>query len=120
MSLETEIKFTLNGRPVTARVPTTMKTLNMLRDVFNLIWRLDLVLQGEASTHLLDEWSDERREQAKWYIDFSIQLGNVICVTDEVAAAERDARMFAEHAEQAKIGPIPGEASEASMAAISG
>lgn len=36
MSLETEIKFTLNGRPVTARVPTTMKTLNMLRDVFNL------------------------------------------------------------------------------------
>jgi len=78
-----------------------------LRDVMNLVWRLDLVLRGEADTHLLDEWSDERREQAKWYINFSIDLGNVICVTDPASAAERDARMFAEHAEQSKIGPIP-------------
>ena len=36
MSLETEIKFTLNGRPVTARVPVTMKTLTMLREVLGL------------------------------------------------------------------------------------
>ena len=36
MSLETEIKFTLNGRPVSVRVPATMKTLTMLRDVLGL------------------------------------------------------------------------------------
>jgi carbon-monoxide dehydrogenase small subunit len=36
MSLETEIKFTLNGRPVAVRVPVTMKTLTMLREVLNL------------------------------------------------------------------------------------
>lgn len=78
-----------------------------LRDVVNLVWRLDLVLKGEASTQLLDEWSDERREQAKWYINFSIDLGNVICVTDEAEANKRDERMFAEHAVQSKIGPIP-------------
>ena len=36
MCLETEIKFTLNGRPVSVRVPATMKTLTMLRDVLGL------------------------------------------------------------------------------------
>lgn len=77
------------------------------RDVVNLIWRLDLVLQGEASAPLLDEWSDERREQAKWYIQFSVNLGKVICITDPEEAATRDARMKAEYAEQSKIGPIP-------------
>lgn len=36
MSLETEIGFTLNGRAVTARVPVTMKTLTLLREVLGL------------------------------------------------------------------------------------
>ncbi len=36
MSLETEINFTLNGRAVSVRVPVTMKTLAMLRDVLGL------------------------------------------------------------------------------------
>nr|WP_320133790.1 bifunctional 3-(3-hydroxy-phenyl)propionate/3-hydroxycinnamic acid hydroxylase [uncultured Holophaga sp.] len=77
-----------------------------LRDVNNLAWRLDLVLKGLAAFPLLDEWSDERREHVKYYINFSIELGRVICVTDAQEAAERDARMKAEHAERAKIGPI--------------
>lgn len=76
-----------------------------LRDAFNLVWRLDLVLQGKADASLLDAWSDERREQAKWYIDFSVGLGKVICITDEQEAAERNARMKAEHAQ--RVGPIP-------------
>lgn len=77
------------------------------RDVVNLIWRLDLVLRGESGTPLLDEWSDERREQAKWYIEFSVNLGKVICIADADEAAARDARMKAEYAEQSKIGPVP-------------
>ena len=36
MSLEIEIKFTLNGRPVQAKVPPVMTTLNMLREKFDL------------------------------------------------------------------------------------
>ncbi|KON82349.2 (2Fe-2S)-binding protein [Azoarcus sp. PA01] len=32
MSVETEIRFSLNGRPVSLKVPTTMKALAMLRD----------------------------------------------------------------------------------------
>lgn len=76
------------------------------RDVFNLAWRLDLVLKGTADENLLDEWSEERREQAKWYINFSVDLGRVICVTDEAEAAARDERLKAEHAIQSKIGPV--------------
>jgi 3-(3-hydroxy-phenyl)propionate hydroxylase len=78
-----------------------------LRDVVNLVWRLDRVLQGSAGTGLLDEWTHERREQAKYYIDFSVQLGRVICITDPDEAAERDARMKAEYAVQSAIGPVP-------------
>ena len=81
-----------------------------LRDVVNLIWRLDLVLRGVAGDALLDQWGNERREQAKWYINFSADLGRVICVADDDEAAVRDARMIAEHAEQSKIGPVGSHA----------
>ncbi len=36
MSIEQEINFTLNGDPVKARVPVTMDTLTMLRDVLRM------------------------------------------------------------------------------------
>lgn len=36
MSLNREINFRLNGRPVSVTVPVTMKTLSMLRDVLDL------------------------------------------------------------------------------------
>ena len=36
MSLEVEIRFTLNGRNVEAKVPPTMTTLSMLREKFDL------------------------------------------------------------------------------------
>ncbi|MET1019791.1 MAG: bifunctional 3-(3-hydroxy-phenyl)propionate/3-hydroxycinnamic acid hydroxylase [Microbacteriaceae bacterium] len=77
-----------------------------LRDVVNLVWRLDLVLKGTATSDLLDEWSVERREQAKWYINFSAELGRVICVADEAEAAERNRRLKAEHAIQSQAGPV--------------
>lgn len=36
MSLEKEIKFNLNGRPVTVTVPVTMSTVTMLREVLEM------------------------------------------------------------------------------------
>jgi len=75
------------------------------RDVNNLAWRLDLVLRGIAGTRLLDEWSEERREHAKYYINFSVMLGRIICVTNEQEAAERDARLMKEHARTGTIAP---------------
>ena len=67
-----------------------------LRDAVALSWRLDLILSGKADDRLLNSYETERREHVRHYIDFSMELGNVICITDEDKAAERDARMIAE------------------------
>ncbi|WP_410574214.1 bifunctional 3-(3-hydroxy-phenyl)propionate/3-hydroxycinnamic acid hydroxylase [Amycolatopsis sp. cmx-4-61] len=66
-----------------------------IRDVTNLAWKLDLVLDGRAGKSLLDSYGEERREQAREAILASVQLGRVICVTDPEAAAERDATVLA-------------------------
>lgn len=77
-----------------------------LRDAISLAWRLDLILQGKADQALLDTYGQERQAHAKWFIDFSVRLGEAICVTDPAAAAQRDAAMKAAWAEQSKIGPV--------------
>lgn len=66
-----------------------------IRDVANLAWKLDLVLDGRAPDALLDTYQDERLPSARLAIDFSIELGKVICVPDPDEAAARDATMAA-------------------------
>jgi 2-polyprenyl-6-methoxyphenol hydroxylase-like FAD-dependent oxidoreductase len=66
-----------------------------LRDAANLAWKLDLVLRGLAPDRLLDTYQSERLPSAKAAIDFSINLGKVICVPDPVEAAARDEAMAA-------------------------
>ena len=81
-----------------------------LRDAANLAWKLDLVLAGRSPAELLDAYETERSENVRAVIDFSMALGQVICVTDPREAAERDALM----AEGAASGdaqappPLPG------------
>jgi 3-(3-hydroxy-phenyl)propionate hydroxylase len=77
-----------------------------LRDVANLSWRLDLVLRGLAALEVLDGYTEERREHVRWYIDFSVRVGKVVCVSDPKEAAARDAKMIAEHEVQRRLGPI--------------
>ncbi len=67
-----------------------------LRDSLALAWRLDLVLSGKSDDALLDTYGEERREHVHYYIDFSMDLGNVICITDEDEARLRDERMIKE------------------------
>ncbi|MFI0854541.1 bifunctional 3-(3-hydroxy-phenyl)propionate/3-hydroxycinnamic acid hydroxylase [Streptomyces sp. NPDC021098] len=66
-----------------------------LRDAANLSWKLDLVLRGLAGERLLDTYTAERRAHVQHAITTSVKLGKVICVTDPVAAADRDAIMLA-------------------------
>ncbi|MDQ0578379.1 bifunctional 3-(3-hydroxy-phenyl)propionate/3-hydroxycinnamic acid hydroxylase MhpA [Streptomyces rishiriensis] len=66
-----------------------------IRDVVNLVWKLDLVVGGLAPESLLDTYTEERRAQVRKSILSSVQLGRVICVTDPVAAAERDSTILA-------------------------
>ncbi|MFF4838084.1 bifunctional 3-(3-hydroxy-phenyl)propionate/3-hydroxycinnamic acid hydroxylase [Streptomyces sp. NPDC001315] len=67
-----------------------------LRDALALGWRLDLILGGKADDALLDSYGAERRVHVQHYIDFSMELGKVICIADPDKAADRDRRMTAE------------------------
>ena len=76
-----------------------------LRDAANLAWKLDLVLGGRATDTLLDTYRDERLPSARAAIDFSMELGKVICVPDPAEAAARDEAMAAA---VDGTGPAPG------------
>ncbi len=78
-----------------------------LRDVFNLVWKLDLVLGGAADDALLDTYGVERTPHVRYFIDVSIGLGQVICVPGEAQAAERDRNMMASIADPSLAPPPP-------------
>ncbi len=80
-----------------------------IRDAANLAWKLDLVLSGHAPDALLDTYQLERLPNARQAIEFSMQLGNVICVPDPTAAAARDEAMAASVGTEPAIVPdLPG------------
>ena len=64
-----------------------------LRDAFALGWRLNAILDGTMGADVLDSYTTERIEHARHYIEFSQDLGNIICISDPEAAAKRDAEM---------------------------
>ncbi len=53
------------------------------------------MLGGVAADELLDSYQSERLPSAKAAIDFSMELGRVICVADPAEAAARDEAMAA-------------------------
>jgi 3-(3-hydroxy-phenyl)propionate hydroxylase len=67
-----------------------------VRDAVALGWRLNAILEGKVGPEVLESYTTERLEHAKHYIDFSQELGKIICIHDEKEAAERDVRMKAE------------------------
>ncbi len=78
-----------------------------IRDAANLAWKLDLVLRGLGGDALLDTYPSERIPQVRQTIDFSIELGKVICVPDAAAAAARDAAMIAAVKDRGPTPPLP-------------
>lgn len=78
-----------------------------LRDVANLEWKLDLILRGLAPDALLDSYGPERSEHVRHFIDRSMQLGEVICLTDPAEVAARDAAMAKDIANGASMPPRP-------------
>jgi len=81
-----------------------------LRDVANLAWKLDLVLAGKAGERLLDSYASERIPQVEQVIQFSIDLGKVICVPDPAEAAARDGAMIAAARATGTTPPLPAPA----------
>ena len=77
------------------------------RDCVNLAWKLDLVLTGQANDSLLDTYSTERTPHVSDFINFSMELGKIICITDPEQAAARDAAMIAERESGREPEPPP-------------
>jgi 2-polyprenyl-6-methoxyphenol hydroxylase-like FAD-dependent oxidoreductase len=78
-----------------------------VRDAANLAWKLDLVLTQRAQPELLDVYESERTDNVKAVIDFSIELGKVICITDPKEASQRDAAMAGGPAQGGPQAPPP-------------
>ncbi len=64
-----------------------------IRDAANLAWKLDLVLGGTAPDRIVDSYERERAPQVRTEIEFSVELGRIVCLLDEVEAARRDQDM---------------------------
>ncbi|MDJ0992770.1 MAG: bifunctional 3-(3-hydroxy-phenyl)propionate/3-hydroxycinnamic acid hydroxylase [Dinoroseobacter sp.] len=79
-----------------------------LRDAFALGWRLSAILDGTLPPTALNSYESERMSHAQHYIQFSQDLGEIICITDPDEAAARDARMKADLAARGNA-PITGD-----------
>jgi len=73
-----------------------------MRDVANLVWKLDRVLRGQSGDALLDSYCDERSTHVRELTTRIKAIGQVICERDPVAAAARDRRILAEGNGQAR------------------
>jgi 3-(3-hydroxy-phenyl)propionate hydroxylase len=72
-------------------------------------WRLNAILEGKCGLGVLDSYTTERIENAKYFIGFSQELGRIICISDEQEAAARDAQMIEDLSQrdnQAVVGEI--------------
>jgi 3-(3-hydroxy-phenyl)propionate hydroxylase len=73
-----------------------------IRDAVNIAWKIAAVVKGEASEALLDTYQDERDPHVRAIIATAIAMGEVVCILDEAAAAERNAAMLARKASGAQ------------------
>ena len=67
-----------------------------VRDVANLAWKLDAVLQGRAGDALLDTYGAERSSHVRRLTTTIKHIGHNICERDPVKARQRDADLIAQ------------------------
>jgi resorcinol 4-hydroxylase (NADPH) len=78
-----------------------------MRDSRALAWRLGLIYAGVADEELLDSYGPERIGHVRVVIEEAVALGEVICVLDPAAAAERDRAMIAAREDPSLAPPPP-------------
>ena len=67
-----------------------------IRDVGNLVWKLDRVLEGQSGPEFLNTYGEERMEHVRELTTRIKAIGRVICERDPLAAEQRDVRILAE------------------------
>ncbi|MBY8825764.1 bifunctional 3-(3-hydroxy-phenyl)propionate/3-hydroxycinnamic acid hydroxylase [Sphingomonas colocasiae] len=75
-----------------------------IRDAAQLMWRLALVLRGQADDALLDGYQPEREPHVRAIISASVAAGAAVCMTDPDEAARRDEAFRA--AERGRSGTV--------------
>ena len=61
-----------------------------VRDAYNLAWKLDAALKGQAGNQLLDSYQSERRPHAKAMIDLSIHMKNFVSTSNPLLGTLRN------------------------------
>ena len=64
-----------------------------MRDVANLVWKLDLVVRGFSDAALLDSYQRERDPHVRSVVTAAVEAGRYICELDLDKATARDAAM---------------------------
>lgn len=67
-----------------------------IRDVVNLVWKMDSVIRGRSGDALLDSYGKERGAHVRTLTSRIKSIGHVICERDPLAATARDERILAE------------------------
>jgi hypothetical protein len=85
-----EVGLSLRTERANALIGDSILTTSLMRDAWNLAWKLGLILDGKADDRLLDTYESERHPHVSQITDISIYLGKIICIPDPVEAAARD------------------------------
>ena len=79
-----------------------------IRDVANLVWKLDAVKRGAADDSLLDTYESERMPHARFWVEQATRAAGFMQTTDADTAKQRDAFIRANPAASAPISPALG------------
>jgi 3-(3-hydroxy-phenyl)propionate hydroxylase len=79
-----------------------------IRDVFNLVWKLDFVKRGLANESLLDTYESERKQHATEWVEQATNSAKFLQTTDEEIAAQRDSFLRANPGASAPVVPQIG------------
>src|SRR5699024_5542966 len=79
-----------------------------IRDIANLVWKIDLVKRGMASPALLDTYETERKPHAQFWVEQAVKAADFLQTLDPEAAQQRDEFIRANPAEAAPISPPLG------------
>lgn len=79
-----------------------------MRDVANLVWKLDAVKRGAADDSLLDTYESERLPHARFWVEQATNAAGFMQTTNAEVAKQRDAFIRANPAASAPVSPALG------------
>ncbi|QGU08778.1 3-(3-hydroxy-phenyl)propionate/3-hydroxycinnamic acid hydroxylase (plasmid) [Corynebacterium occultum] len=79
-----------------------------IRDIANLVWKLDVVKRGIEDEDLLDTYETERKPHAQFWVEQAVKAAGFLQTLDPDAARQRDQFIRANPTEAAPVSPPLG------------